>query len=446
MMNYSEARDYIERASKRGIRPGLERIRRLMRDLGDVQDQIPVIHVAGTNGKGSVCTMISAMLMAMGRHVGRYISPSVLGYRERFQLDGQWIDKAVYAALMSRIAAVIAADDDFKEDRPTAFEIETALAYLYFAECHCDYAVVEVGMGGRLDATNIIKAPLVSVITPISMDHMAFLGDSPQAIAREKAGIIKDGRPVVTGFQTEVVSGVLRQVAADRQAPFFYVDASGLKPERADIIGGQDFSWDTFEGLHLNMPAAYQLRNAALAIETVRLLCGPDNEDAKDVEPGPVYKNRLTFEEAVRQGLAAAYWPGRFEVLGRSPMIIADGAHNPDGAKALAEALSAYPAQGRRIFMMGVFKDKDYGAMLEILKPLANAMLFYPAPGERGLDPRILSGQVQASLAFDSQQAAFAYACTIARDCDIIIACGSLSTIKGLKGLLSRQEKTFTSK
>ena len=327
-MTYQEALDYIHSVCWKGSRPGLERTIELADRLGNPQNTLKFIHVAGTNGKGSTSAMLAAILQRAGYKVGLYTSPFILRFNERMRINGEDISDEELA----QITALVRPHADAMADIPTEFELITAIALVYFARNHCDYVVFEVGMGGRLDSTNIITAETVaaSVITGIAMDHTAFLGDTPEKIAAEKAGIIKAEVPVVYGGNHPPVGEtlpspealscgrVIREKAAALNAPFVETDHTLLSNIRSDLFGA-DFDFGDSKQIHISLAGLYQPHNAANALTVVDVL----------------RTRGLTLpEEAVRAGLASVTWPARFEVLSRSPLVIADGGHNPEGIDA----------------------------------------------------------------------------------------------------------------
>ncbi len=343
-MNYNDALRYIGSRLRFGIKPGLDRIRRLLCRLGEPQSNLRFIHVAGTNGKGSTCTMTAAGLMAAGYKTGLYTSPYICDFRERIQIDGQMIPEDDLARLTERAAAII--DDD---DETTEFEVITCIAMMWYAEQGCDYVVLETGLGGRLDATNVIEAPVAVAITRIDLDHTAILGDTLGQIAGEKAGIIKKGCPVVIGCnQPKEALTVLEEHCAQ-------LDAKVIHPKRDGVtivsrsIEGTDIDYDGLR-LHIPLVGDHQIDNAITAVELLRTAGVPD--------------------KAIFDGIAKAYIPARMELLSKNPVVILDGAHNPNGAEALARSIKTLLEGKKVIAVMGVLRDKDYGCELSMLAPL----------------------------------------------------------------------------
>ena len=367
-MTYTQALDYIHAIDWRGSRPGLSRITELMERLGNPQDSLRFVHVAGTNGKGSTCIMTASVLKAAGLRVGLYTSPYILRFNDRIQIDGTPIPDHDLAALVEEIRPVAEA----MEDPPTEFELITALAFVYFARQNCDVVVLEVGLGGRLDATNLITTPLVSVITGIALDHTAILGNTLSEIAAEKAGIIKQDVPVVYGGEEGEAAHVIRQKAAEMNAPFISVDRQGLANLHTEL-GGATFDFEPLglRDLRISLSGIYQPLNAATALTVIHVL----------------RKQGLSVsDEAVRQGLAQARWPGRFEILCRDPLILSDGGHNPQGVAAAVESVKAYMGEKKVLLLSGVMADKDYGSMISDMATVACRVFTVKPSNPRSLD------------------------------------------------------------
>lgn len=349
-MNYTEALEYIHSISWTFCKPGLERIGELCQKLGNPEKKLKFVHVAGTNGKGSFCSMLSSILVAEGYKVGLYTSPYIKVFNERMRVNGENIPNGKLAELTERVKPIA----DAMMDRPTEFELITAIAFLYFAEEKCDIVVLEAGMGGRLDSTNIIDTSILSVITGISLDHTAFLGDTVEKIAAEKAGIIKDGIPLLFGGEDESAARVISGVALERKADFFRPDYKQIKNLYSTIRG------TTFEykgkGVKLNLLGLYQPRNASLVLEAVEIL----------------KKTGMQISDsAVAQGLENARWPARFEIINHLPLMIFDGAHNPEGIASAVESIKHYFSKEKVIVVSGVLRDKDYNYIAGRLSEIA---------------------------------------------------------------------------
>lgn len=355
---------YLQQGAWRDVKLGLHRTRELLERLGRPQDGLRIVHVAGTNGKGSTSAFIAGILQAAGYKTGLFTSPYILRFNERVQVNRRDISDEDLYEDACRVRDIAEAMDE----RPTAFELITAVALVHFARVGCDAAVLEVGLGGRLDSTNVVD-PVACAITPISLDHTHVLGGTIDKIAHEKAGIIKPGVPVVCALQTDEAMAVIRNRAREVAAPLI-VPRFGRVHAHAEGLR-QAFSYDGLTDVRLRLAGVYQPSNAVVAIEVARLLRtrGFDISDA-----------------AIKQGLEATRWPGRFEVVGEAPVVIVDGGHNPQGARALASSLREYFPQGGVTFAMSVLRDKDYRSMLASVLPLAKR--FYcceQADNERAL-------------------------------------------------------------
>lgn len=425
-MTYEEALDFINRISAGGIIPGLERMERLLDELDHPERACRLIHLAGTNGKGSVGTFIASILETAGYKVGRYISPTLYEYRERVQVNGQWIDKAAVAECIDCICGAVMRMEADGVAAPSAFEAETAMAFLYFKKRNCDFVLLEAGMGGRLDATNVIEKPILSVITAIGMDHMAYLGDTIEAIAREKGGIIKAGCPVVMDGSNKEALSVLEEICQERGCTYRVMHPERLHLRTASLEDGQSFDYGEWKMLRTRMPGSYQTANGAVALEAIEQL-------------NAALPHALT-DKVIRKGLEAAWWPGRFEIISRSPLVIADGAHNPDGARALAASVSQYLEGRRRILIMGVFADKDYRQMLSVMSEVSDTLIAFKPDQPRGLHAQALADAAKEYFTYTeaavSQEAAVKRALDMYQSEDVIISFGSLSTIAGLCDIL----------
>lgn len=341
-MTYNEAIAYIHSISWRGSRPGLERIRALCDLLGNPQDALSFVHVAGTNGKGSVCAMLSEIFQCAGYRTGLFTSPYVYRFNERIAVDGVPISNDCLTEVIAEIRPLA----DRMEDPPTEFELITAAAFLYFSKVQCQVVILETGMGGRLDSTNVIKNPLAAVITGIGLDHTAQLGSTIVEISREKAGIIKPGCPVILGDSGDAVRQVVEEKAAAEGAVVYPVDFSALRIEQLSLEGTQFSIAGNGAPYHLQLLGKYQSQNAAIAIKTAQVLGLSD--------------------ESIRRGLENARWPARFEILRRNPFIIFDGGHNSQGIDAVVDTVKAlFP--DRVHILTGVMADKNYVAMAQKL-------------------------------------------------------------------------------
>ena len=415
-MKEREVKEYIESISGRGIVPGLGSIQELCRRLNAPQRSLKFVHVAGTNGKGSVSAYMSEALKCGGYRVGRYISPVIFDYRERIQSGGRYITKEALGRLMEQVKQ--ACDEMVSEGmpQPTAFEVETALGFLYFKEKKCDIVILETGMGGLLDATNVIDSPLLAVITSVSMDHMRFLGNTLEEIAAQKAGIIKTGCQVVSAGQQPEAAGVIAERAAALGCSLSMVDNSRITSVKYGLER-QRFCYGGFSGLEISLAGKYQIENAALAVEALKAL----GEQGFPLA-----------EEKLRQGLKQTVWAGRFSIVGKKPYFIVDGAHNEDGAKRFAESVEFYFTNKRIIYIMGVLKDKEYEKMIALTHGLADQILTVTPPdSQRALPAYELAKEVAKVhpnvTAVDSLEEAVEMGRLLAGREDVIIAFGTLS-------------------
>lgn len=432
-MNYQQTMEYMEKAAGYGIVPGLANIKELLRRLGNPQKGLKVIHLAGTNGKGSTLAMLTSVLTCAGYRTGAYVSPAIFEYRESFQLQGKPISKAQVARLVEKAAAQADAMEADGLPHPTPFEIETAMSFLLFQEKKCDLVVLETGMGGELDATNVVEDTLVCVITPISMDHMAFLGNTLEEIARQKAGILKPGAAVVSAPQAKEAAAVLEEMAGKRQVKALtFVDEGEIKEKPGKSLTGQKFSYGNYRDMEISLSGRYQLVNATVVLEVVKAL---------DSLGYPV------SEKALRKGMLEAVWPGRFQILCRKPIFVADGAHNEAGALELKKSLEFYFTNKRIIYIMGMFRDKECEKVLAHTAFLAEHILTVQAKG----NPRALPALELAELAAGfhprvtvagSVEEAVELAFLLADKDSVIVAFGSLAYLGDcIRAVEARAEK-----
>lgn len=364
-MNMDGFMEFLQSVSWQGSRLGLERMTCLMKLLGDPQKKLKFVHVAGTNGKGSLTALVSSVLTAAGYKTGVYTSPHLVSYCERMVVDGAEIPERELFALAEEVKPLV----EQMEDKPTEFELLTGMALLYFAQQGCDIVLLEVGLGGRLDATNVIDAPEAAVIMNIGLDHTGILGDTLEKIAGEKAGIIKEGCAVVAYPGQPEVEAVYRRVCAERHAALRKADLSRLTFVREDLFG-QTFHWGDLHDLTIGLLGEHQRRNAAVALETIEVLRE---------------KGWSISDEAIRTGLEAARWPARLEVLCREPLFILDGAHNGQCAQALADSLKSLLPGQKIVFLTGVLADKDYRDIMGLMMPMASEFFCLTPFSERAL-------------------------------------------------------------
>lgn len=422
-MDYGEALNYIHGTFKFGIKFGLDNIGNLLRLMGDPHKKLRFVHVAGTNGKGSTAAFISSILKAAGYRTGLYTSPYIQRFTERIRVDGDEIAEDDVARLAGYVREKADAYTASGGNHPTEFEIVTAIAFQHYMEMQCDVVVLEVGMGGRFDATNIIDTPELAVITTISYDHTERLGNTLAKIAFEKAGIIKRGGDVLLYPQAPEAGAVFEEVCAQRGARLRKADFGRLAI-RSFGLDGQVFDFHGRTGIGISLLGSHQANNAAMAICASEIL----REKSFDIS-----------EENLREGLAGAKWPGRLELLRKKPVFVIDGAHNRECAEALKTALDKY-FPGKKIdFIFGVLRDKDYESMVEILAPVARRFIAVEPDSERALPVRELSGLLARYchnvMIGDTIERAVDLGLDV-QDDGIICACGSLSFIGHVRGLL----------
>ena len=361
-VTYSEAIQYLQGTNRAFCKPGTERVAELCALLGNPQKELSVVHVAGTNGKGSFCVFLASLLQASGYRVGRFSSPALERINECVTVNGGEISNEDFSRLVSMLQPLA----DGQTDRPTEFEILTALAFRYFREQNCDFVILECGMGGLTDATNVIHRPLLSVITEISVDHASFLGETVEKIATHKAGIIKENSPALWCGKNPEAERVIRRVCSEKNAELFTVPKDTLQIKKADLTETV-FDFDGRSDLSLSMLGLYQPENAANALTALKILgISPDRKQLTD-------------------GLLQARLAGRFEVLSRSPLVIADGGHNPDGVARAVESIQAYVPKQKVVLISGIMRDKEYRTVAEILAPVAHCVYTVTPPNPRAL-------------------------------------------------------------
>ena len=407
-MSYTGAIKYLYDLQRHSIKLGLERTEKILAVLGNPHRRFHSVHVAGTNGKGSVAAMVASMLMSCGFRVGLFTSPHMVSFTERIRINTSQISETEVVQLTGEIKEKISAVAA-RVGEPTFFEFVTVMAFLYFARRNVDWSVIEVGMGGRLDATNLIL-PEVSVITGISYDHKEFLGNSLSDIASEKAGIIKNSVPVVCSAQEPEVELILRKKADAASSPFFIYGKDFGGTLRSTDITGTRFDYNSeghaFADLHVPLPGEHQVINACVAVQAF-LLCNAHDARRASVQPTSGASVQPTFGstlDAVREGLAAARWQGRLELVNGDPgdpPIILDGAHNPNAASALAEFIRKQFTNCRVILIAGIMSDKDIPGILAPLLPLASDIIFTAPNYGRSAPPGLLA-EHSASLGFQS--------------------------------------------
>lgn len=410
LVSYRDSLEYLYGLQKHGIKFGLNSTANILKRMGNPHQKLRCIHLAGTNGKGSTAAMLASILAEHGMRVGLYTSPHLVRFTERFRINAQEVPVDRILDVFNRIRMAL----DGREP-PTFFEMVTAMGFLYFAEEEVDWAVVEVGMGGRLDATNVIQ-PIVSAITNVSMDHQEYLGKTLAAIAREKAGIIKGEVPVVTGALQPLVKGILKATCFQHNAPL-YLFKEHFKVRR-NANGSFQYRGLRLElpSLRLNLRGSHQISNAAVALAALEVL-----EKEKHLFLNP---------KAIQQGLMRVFWPARLEILQEDPMIVLDGAHNPPGAESLRDALKRTFTYKQLHLVLGVMEDKDIRGILRRLLPLAESVIFtqprYVRAAKAETLRRLARPYIQKQYVIADPASAIEQAKLLAEPGDLICITGSL--------------------
>ncbi len=414
-MTYSEALEYIHSINWTFTKPGLERIGELCDKLGNPEKELKFVHVAGTNGKGSFCAMLDSILRAAGYKTGLFTSPYIKEFGERMRYCGKNISESDLAEITNYVKPIA----DAMEDKPTEFELITAIGFEYFKRKGCDIVILEAGMGGRLDSTNIIDSSVLSVITGIALDHTAYLGDTVEKIAAEKAGIIKKGGKVLYGGYDESAAAVISARAEELFATYKRVDRTTLDVISSNLEGTV-FNYKGRETLELSLLGLYQPKNAATVLDAVDILI----ESGFDIP-----------EEAVRKGLKATKWHARFEVIGDAPTVIFDGAHNPEGIETAVESIKYYFGDKKVCVLTGVMKDKDYRYIAGKLSEIADSAVVITPDNPRALNAeeyaKVLAEKGIAAKAYEGVSEALAAGKELAQVKDTALVClGSLYMYK----------------
>ncbi len=431
-MTYKEAMDYISSVGRFGSNYGLERTFRLLELLGSPHEKIKFIHVAGTNGKGSTTAMITKILRGLGYKVGMYTSPYLEEFEERIQINGENINKDTLVNLLEEVKIAISKVIEEGYEHPTEFEIITALMFLHFYNEKVDYGVIEVGLGGRLDSTNVLT-PKVSVITSISLDHMNILGDNLKDIAKEKAGIIKAGVPVILYPQEKEVEEVIVKVAKEKNSKVYFI-----KKETARLINinyedlYQNVEIESYKNkytIKLPLLGEHQILNLNVALNTIEVLC--EQEKAK------------LDKILVKKSLKDVKWIGRLEVLGMKPTIVIDGAHNIDGIKALRKNIEKYFKYNKIYLLLGILADKQVKEMIEEIAEIAEKIYALTPHSERAELSEDLKNEILKynlnTIAFESYEEAFLLALKEAKEEDLILISGSLYMIGDMRKIITRK-------
>ena len=434
-MTYEEAREYLKTAEERGMKPGLDRMKELLFRLGDPERSLRFVHIAGTNGKGSVCAFLTSILTECGYRIGTYTSPAVFSYEERFQINGIPMEKSRLCSYVEQIKEAAECIERDGLDVPTVFEMETAAAFLYFQEENCDLVVLEAGLGGRDDATNVVENTVISVITSVGLDHRAVLGKTPEEIAAAKAGIIKQEIPVVYNIQDLKARAVVEQVGEGKRCLLRPVQrerlilSHQLKPLENGRVA-QMFTYKYYTDLEISMLGRYQAENGATAVETAETLSD---------------WGFSVSQEQIRTGLLRAVWPGRFEWIRENPLVFLDGAHNPEGIRALLESLRFYFPDRNWIGVTAVLADKDYEEMARIFGSEFRKIYTVPSQNKRALDAtaykECISRYQKNAEAADSVEDGVKRALREGKSTDVIVIFGSLSFLKEAKEAVEKERR-----
>ena len=409
MMNAEQAIEYIHSVCWKGSIPGLGRTQELLAKMGNPEKKLKFVHIAGTNGKGSTAAMTASILRKAGYRTGLYTSPFIYRFHERMQVDGVEISDEDLAAVTEYVKPLAQS----MAESPTEFELVCCIAFEYFLRQNCDIVVLEVGMGGAFDATNVIEAPEVAVITNIGLEHTEYLGDTLEKIAAVKGGIIKTGCHAVCYDGAPEVSATIANICKEKQVPLHQLDFSGLEPLSQSLMG-QEFRWKG-QPYRLKLTGPHQLCNAAVVLETVECLRT---------------RGWKISDEAVREGLEHVSWPARMEVLQNDPLTIVDGGHNPQCAQMLKESLHQLLPDRKVVFLAGVLEDKDYPRIMELLMPVAQEFVCLTPVNERALPAEKLAEYLRRqgaeAVACETVEEGLLAARKAAGEDGIVVAFGSL--------------------
>lgn len=429
-MTYAESLRYLNELAKFGIKPGLERITSLLKRLGNPQNKYKTIHVTGTNGKGSVTAMLSSILSESGCSTGAFTSPHLFRYTERMTINCTEITEEEFAAVANSVRVCVEAMLEENEECPTQFEFLTAMSFFYFEQKQVEYAVIEVGLGGLLDSTNVI-IPEVAAITNVTLEHADKCGGTLEGVAEHKAGIIKAGIPVVTaseGVSADIIEK--RAVELNSRLYFYHKEFDVQK----DSSQSEDNEWQSLVfsdesgyklAYHLKMKAEYQVKNSAVAIMAARLLAKSDG--------------RIT-ELSIKNGLEKTFWPGRFEIFSiDNRKIVIDGAHNPAGIVALRESLDVVFPKTKRLFLLGILRDKAVSSMVDILLRPEDRVIVTSPDSDRAATPEEIVDKIHGSIVVavsGDRKNAFFTALDKQRSDELLVITGSLYLIGYLRQML----------
>lgn len=428
-MNYNEALQFIHESHKFGMRLGLDNIKKLLELLGNPQNNLKIIHVAGTNGKGSTCSFISSILKESGYKVGLYTSPFLETFTERIRVNGENISEEEVGKIVSLIKEKIEIMVSEGYSYPTEFEIVTAMAFYYYNQEKVDFVALEVGLGGRYDATNVIDKPVVSAITSISLDHTGILGDTLAKIAFEKGGIIKEDCPTIVYPQQEEASEVIKNICAEKKSKYIECDFKNIEIKSSNInsqIYNCNINGKELRDLEIKLIGDHQIKNSIVALNVIEYL--------NDI------KITNISEENIRKGLLETKWPGRIEKISENPMFIIDGAHNEEGAKSLANSIDKYFENKNKILVIGMLEDKDIDSVLDLLIPKFNKVITTTPDNPRAIDANKLKEKIERYnievTCKPNIKEAVDYALEISNKDDVIISAGSLYMIGNVRTII----------
>jgi dihydrofolate synthase/folylpolyglutamate synthase len=426
--------DRISEYLRFGSKLGLERMEKLLTMLDNPEEKLPVIHVAGTNGKGSVCRYIYEVLLANGYRTGLYISPFLQVFNERMEVDGNQITDSELDKYTNLVLSKVEMMIKNGEESPTEFEIVTAIAFCYFKDKDCDFVILEVGLGGSGDSTNVISKPVLSIITSISYDHMDRLGNTLEEIAGEKAGIIKSGVPVIVNVEDESAAKVIARKAYERGAPLYDVTRFDYRNISRDL-NGQSFDTEIYgtdyRQVFIKMLGLHQIHNAMTALTALEILRRE--------------KRISVSKDAFYQGMAKAMQPGRFEVFGAKPFIILDGAHNQGGAESLLETVGEFFLDSRVLMVVGILADKDVDAMIESFSQISDEFIVTEPLSPRALSAKDLESRLleqnKSVVAIPDMEEAYNYAVKKAKNesWDVLIFGGSLYLVGKIREMICNE-------
>lgn len=428
-MNYQQALSWIHSIGRFGMNQGLKRIEALLEYLGNPHRQLKFLHIGGTNGKGSTAAFAASVLEAAGYRTGLYTSPYLVQFTNRMSINGKDIPEERLVQLVTRIKPLVEkVASDPQLGHPTEFEVVTALAFTYFAEEEPDIVVLEVGLGGRLDATNVVQ-PLVAVITTVSLEHTQVLGNTVEEIAREKAGIIKEGSFVVTQARGSAL-GVIEETCREKKAPLFRLGGEFRVEKLSSSLDGQSFNYfginEDYKNIHIPLLGDHQVSNAGVAIASLELLRE---------------KGFIIPETALYSGLSSTRWPGRLEIMRRSPLVVLDGAHNLEAFQSLCRTLKGTFSYRRLILVLGLLGDKALDEILQQILPLADVAVFTTPNSPRAADPWILEEKASLItngplLVEEKIPDAVSLALSLAKAPDLVLIAGSLYLISEARQFL----------